>query len=97
MSSRGMFVVAKASIPEVGSTLDITFEDPHEGSIALKMEVVWRDEAPVDAKVGLRVAGASGTAAFARVVARYLREHEQEQEPKKESRQAEEAPGPASD
>lgn len=88
MSSRGMFVVAKATIPEVGSTLDVTFEDPHEGSIALKMEVVWRDEAPVDAKVGLRVAGTSGSVAFERVVARYLREREDE-------REGEEQPAPS--
>lgn len=72
-----MFVVAKTSPPEVGSTLDVKFEDPLEGAIALKMEVVWRDEATVNAKVGLKLTDPKGSSAFERVVSRYLREREE--------------------
>lgn len=71
MSKGGMFVVAEGEAPALGSTLDITFEDPHEGAIAVKMEVVWRDEKTLTSKLGLRALDSQGMAAFERVVTRY--------------------------
>lgn len=76
MSQGGMFVVAEGKAPEVGSTLDITFEDPHEGKVALKMEVVWRDEKTLTSELGLRAVDSKGMAAFERVVSRYETEHD---------------------
>jgi hypothetical protein len=84
MSTSGMFVVAPRSAPEIGSTLDITFEDPEEGKIALKMEVVWRDEKTDASKLGLRALDSTGMAAFERVVGRYLAEQDPEKKDESE-------------
>lgn len=81
MSKGGMFVVAKGDAPEVGSTLDITFEDPLEGKVAIKMEVVWRDEKTLTANLGLRAVDSKGMAAFERVVSRYETEGNDPEEP----------------
>jgi hypothetical protein len=73
MSKGGMFVVAEGSAPAIGSTLEIKFDDPLEGKIAVKMEVVWRDEKTQTSNLGLRALQSSdGIAAFERVVTRYL-------------------------
>jgi hypothetical protein len=72
MSKGGMFVVAEGSAPAIGSTLEIKFDDPHEGKIAVKMEVVWRDEKTQTSNLGLRAIQSEGIAAFERVVTRYL-------------------------
>ena len=81
MSKGGMFVVAPAAAPEIGTTLEIEFNDPHEGKIALKMEVVWRDEKTANSNLGLRALDSQqGMAAFERVVARYLDEGEKKDE-----------------
>jgi hypothetical protein len=72
MSKTGMFVVAPSGAGELGSTLEIKFEDPHEGTINVKMEVVWRDEKTTTANLGLRAIESTGMAAFERVVTRYL-------------------------
>jgi c-di-GMP-binding flagellar brake protein YcgR len=82
MSQGGMFVVAEGKAPAVGSTLVITFEDPHEGQIAVRMEVVWREEKTLTSSLGLRsvngsTVDAKGMSAFERVVSR----HEAEAEP----------------
>ena len=74
MSRTGMFVVARDSVPVLGSLLHVSFDDPREGKVGVTMEVVWRageDERP---KLGLRVADAEGMDAFERVVARLLTE-----------------------
>jgi hypothetical protein len=71
MSQGGMFVVTEGKAPALGSTLEITFEDPHEGPVALKMEVVWRDEKTLRSSLGLRAVDSEGMAAFQRVVSRY--------------------------
>jgi c-di-GMP-binding flagellar brake protein YcgR len=81
MSKTGMFVVAESAAPAIGSTLEIKFEDPKEGRIAVKMEVVWRDEKTDSAKVGLRALESEGMAAFERVVSRYLGEKDGPSEP----------------
>jgi hypothetical protein len=72
MSKTGMFVVAPSGAGELGSTLEIKFEDPQEGTINVKMEVVWRDEKTTTANLGLRAIESTGMAAFERVVTRYL-------------------------
>ena len=73
MSKSGMFVVAPSGAGELGSTLEINFEDPQEGKISVKMEVVWRDEKTTTANLGLRaIESSGGMAAFERVVTRYL-------------------------
>jgi hypothetical protein len=77
MSQGGMFVVAEGKAPEVGSTLEITFEDPHEGRIAVRMEVVWREEKTVTSGLGLRSVDRVGMSAFERVVSRHEAEAEQ--------------------
>jgi hypothetical protein len=79
MSQGGMFVVAEGKAPAIGSTLDISFEDPLEGKVAVKMEVVWRDEKTVSSGLGLRAVDSKGMAAFERVVSR----HEAEQTKKR--------------
>jgi c-di-GMP-binding flagellar brake protein YcgR len=79
MSQGGMFVVAEGKAPEIGSTLDVTFEDPHEGKIAVKMEVVWRDEKTLTSSLGLRAVDSKGMSAFERVVSR----HEADQDKKR--------------
>lgn len=72
MSKSGMFVVAPAGTGALGTTLEIKFEDPKEGQISLKMEVVWRDEKTGSSNLGLRAIDSIGKAAFERVVTRYL-------------------------
>jgi c-di-GMP-binding flagellar brake protein YcgR len=72
MSKTGMFVVAESGAPAIGTTLEIKFQDPKEGQIAVKMEVVWRDEKTDKPKLGLRALESEGMAAFERVVSRYL-------------------------
>jgi two-component sensor histidine kinase len=72
MSKTGMYVVAPNTGAQIGTTLEIKFEDPLEGQIAVKMEVVWRDERTTTSNLGLRAVESAGTAAFERVVARYL-------------------------
>jgi len=74
LSKGGMFVVAEGETPSVGQELEIRFEDPEEGQIALKMEVVWRssDPAGAGAGLGLRALSSAGKAAFERVVNRHI-------------------------
>jgi c-di-GMP-binding flagellar brake protein YcgR len=81
MSKTGMFVVAESDAPAIGSTLEIKFEDPTEGQISVKMEVVWRDEQTATSKLGLRALESEGMAAFERVVSRYLVEKGDQDEP----------------
>jgi hypothetical protein len=92
MSKGGMFVVAEGEAPAIGSMLEIKFDDPHEGKIAVKMEVVWRDEKTQSSNLGLRAIQSEGIAAFERVVTRYLGGEEptepiRERAPKKEPEQ----------
>jgi len=75
MSRTGMFVVTRDSMPALGSTLDVKFDDRLEGRIEVTMEVVWRADESLGSKLGLRVADPAGMNAFERVVARYLDEH----------------------
>jgi c-di-GMP-binding flagellar brake protein YcgR len=78
ISKGGMFVVAPQGVEnKIGQTLEIDFEDPSEGKISLKMEVVWRDEKTTTAKLGLRALDSIGKAAFERVVTRYLDQAEE--------------------
>jgi len=70
-SKGGMFVVAEGDAPIIGTVLKVQFEDPHEGTIDVKMEVVWRDEKTLTAKLGLRAVDSRGMEAFERVVTRY--------------------------
>ena len=70
ISRGGMFVVSEGAPPEIGTMLQIRFEDPHEGEVELKMEVVWRDETTVTSKLGLRAVDSTGMEAFERVVTR---------------------------
>jgi hypothetical protein len=71
MSRGGMFVVSESAPPEVGSTLQIRFDDPHEGKIEVTMQVVWRDESTVSSKLGLKALDSRGLNAFERVVKRH--------------------------
>ena len=92
MSKGGMFVVAEGEAPAIGSMLEIKFDDPHEGKIAVKMEVVWRDEKTQSSNLGLRAIQSEGIAAFERVVTRSLGGEEptepiRERAPKKEPEQ----------
>ena len=92
MSKGGMFVVAEGEAPAIGSMLEIKFDDPHEGKIAVKMEVVWRDEKTQSSNLGLRAIQSEGIAEFERVVTRYLGGEEptepiRERAPKKEPEQ----------
>jgi len=86
MSKSGMFVVAPAGSGELGSTLEIKFEDPQEGVIELKMEVVWRAEKTGASNLGLRAIDSIGKAAFERVVTRYLDENGEEEPEKKDEK-----------
>jgi hypothetical protein len=70
-SKGGMFVVAEGDAPTIGTVLKVQFEDPHEGTIDVKMEVVWRDEKTLTAKLGLRAVDSRGMEAFERVVTRH--------------------------
>ncbi|MET0340836.1 MAG: PilZ domain-containing protein [Polyangiales bacterium] len=70
ISKGGMFVVSEGDAPAVGTTVQITFEDPHEGKVNLKMEVVWRDERTAASSLGLRAVESTDKAAFDRVVSR---------------------------
>lgn len=72
MSKNGMFVVAPSGAGQLGTTIEIKFEDPTEGQISLQMEVVWRDEKTSVSNVGLRALDSAGREAFERVVGRYL-------------------------
>lgn len=85
ISRGGMFVVSEAAPPEIGTMLQIRFQDPLEGEVEVKMEVVWRDETTVTSKLGLRAVDSAGMEAFERVVGR----HEVETEP-----EPDEAPPP---
>jgi len=71
MSRGGMFVVAEGSAPARGTTVQITFDDPREGQIAVAMQVVWR--APLDGaqQLGLAALDEAGKATLSRVVAHY--------------------------
>jgi len=77
ISKGGMFVVAEGDAPEIGTKLQVQFHDPLEGAIDVKMEVVWRDEKTVTAKLGLRAVDSHGMAAFERVVSRYEAEKDE--------------------
>lgn len=81
MSRGGMFVVSEGAPPEIGTTLQIRFQDPQEGEVEIKMEVVWRDETTVTSKLGLRAMDSSGSAAFERVVTRHEERSQEERRP----------------
>jgi c-di-GMP-binding flagellar brake protein YcgR len=70
ISKGGMFVVSKGQAPAIGTTLQITFEDPEEGKVAVNMEVVWREESSV-VSLGLKAVDSHGMEAFQRVVGRH--------------------------
>ena len=53
-------------------TVDVTFNDPHEGPVQITMEVMWRADESAGSRLGLRLAEGTDTDAFERVVARYL-------------------------
>lgn len=72
MSRSGMFVVTRASLAPPAGTLDITFDDPHEGPVQVRMEVMWRADENIGSRLGLRLAEGSDAQAFERVVSRYL-------------------------
>ena len=72
MSRSGMFVVTRASLAPPSGTLDITFDDPHEGQVQITMKVVWRADESVGSRLGLQLAEDGDTEAFERVVSRYL-------------------------
>ena len=74
MSRSGMFVVARDSVPVLGSLLHVSFDDPREGKVGVTMEVVWRADGDERPKLGLRVADPQGMDAFERVVERLLTE-----------------------
>lgn len=69
-----MFVVARDSLPALGSLLNVSFDDPNEGTVGVTMEVVWRADDSERSKLGLRVADPRGMEAFERVVQRLLGE-----------------------
>ena len=72
MSKGGMFVVSEGDAPAIGTTLQIKFEDPHEGHVEVQMEVVWRSEHTSTSSLGLRALDdTQGRSAFERVVSRY--------------------------
>jgi two-component sensor histidine kinase len=71
MSKGGMFVVAQAEPPSLGTLLQVKFDDPLEGPVEVKMEVVWREENTLTSRLGLRATDSRGMAAFERVVTRY--------------------------
>ena len=70
ISKGGMFVVSEGEAPAIGSTLQITFEDPQEGQVEVKMEVVWREESTATSSLGLKAVDSRGMSAFERVVER---------------------------
>jgi hypothetical protein len=76
ISRTGMFVLMRDNLPEVGEALRVQFEDPREGQIQVTMEVVWRNEAKLQAELGLRLVDDGGTKAFQRVVTRLLESEE---------------------
>jgi hypothetical protein len=79
ISRSGMFVVTRNSLPPPGTTLEVKFDDPHEGQVQLTMEVMWRtDDTDLNAKLGLRVANVKDAQAFERVVARLLAGQDEE-------------------
>jgi hypothetical protein len=81
MSRSGMFVVTRTSLAPPNGTLDITFNDPHEGPVQITMEVMWRADESAGSKLGLRLAEGSDADTFERVVARYLVGTDDEPEP----------------
>lgn len=83
ISKSGMFVVAQGSSPAIGSEVAIKFDDPQEGKVEIKMEVVWRAEDASNGGVGLRAVQAQDKSAFERVVIRHL--EEQQEDEKKEA------------
>ena len=77
ISKHGMFVVAEGESPKVGTEVAIKFEDPREGQVEIKMEVVWRGKGDSDspgAGLGLRALESTDKTAFERVVIRHLEE-----------------------
>jgi c-di-GMP-binding flagellar brake protein YcgR len=70
ISKGGMFVVTEGGAPAIGSIMQVKFDDPLEGAIEVKMEVVWREEKTVTSNLGLRTLDSRGMAAFERVVSR---------------------------
>jgi hypothetical protein len=72
MSRSGMFVVSRDSLPPLGTLLSVKFDDPHEGTVGVTMEVVWRADESLRSKLGLRIADERGMQAFERVVERLL-------------------------
>lgn len=78
ISQGGMFVVAEGKAPSIGSTVEVTFDDPREGKVAVRMEVVWRDEKTVTSSLGLRAVDSSGMEAFERVVSRHEAERDEQ-------------------
>jgi Tfp pilus assembly protein PilZ len=78
MSKGGMFIVTDqsktGSVPSVdlGSNVEITFDDPEEGRITLAMEVVWAQAEESRGRFGLRAKDRERADAFQRVVERYL-------------------------
>jgi len=80
MSRSGMFVVTRPSLGPPAGTLDITFDDPHEGPVQIKMEVMWRSDENIGSRLGLRLAEGADAGAFERVVERYLTDDEKDPE-----------------
>ena len=75
VSKSGMFIVAEGDAPEIGSEVQITFDDPDEGHIEVRMEVVWSSgNDRENAGLGLKALASDGQAAFERVVSRKLEE-----------------------
>jgi hypothetical protein len=75
ISKSGMFIVAEQP-REVGEQFKVSFED-EEGSIELKMEVMWRGEAAESGQtgMGLKIVGFNkGEGAYERFVERHLDE-----------------------
>jgi len=72
VSTGGMFVVTEDA-PEVGTEIELKFDDPEEGEVAVKMEVVWQSgQGSSDGPgVGLKAMSSAGRAAFDRVVTRH--------------------------
>jgi Tfp pilus assembly protein PilZ len=72
MSKGGMFIVTDRAPDSIGSNVEITFDDPHEGRVTLAMEVVWKRADSQHTQLGLRTIDRDRASAFQRVVDRYL-------------------------
>jgi hypothetical protein len=72
LSKGGMFILTDGDSPKIGQELEIRFDDSEEGSISLKMEVVWREDGAGAGGVGLKALGSAGREAFERVVNRHI-------------------------